>query len=51
MTSISDQVGIFRTRAKITIASTVPRKPPWKDMPPCQSAKISSGFSMKRGKS
>ena len=33
-----------RERAKSTMASTAPRKPPWNDMPPRQIAKISSGW-------
>ncbi len=33
----------IRDRAKSTMASTAPRKPPWNDMPPCQTAKISDG--------
>jgi hypothetical protein len=26
------------------IATSTPRKPPWNDMPPCHTAKISSGW-------
>ena len=32
-----------RERAKSTMASTAPRKPPWNDIPPRQTAKISDG--------
>ena len=43
ITSISDQTGMARRQAKIVMARTVPRNPPWNDMPPCQTAKISVG--------
>ena len=32
-----------RERAKSTMASTAPRKPPWNDIPPRHTAKISDG--------
>jgi hypothetical protein len=32
---------------KPTMPATTPRRPPWNDMPPCQTARISPGFAAK----
>ena len=34
-------------RLKPMTPATTPRKPPWNDMPPCQTARISPGFAAK----
>ncbi len=39
-----------RERANRTTATTQPVKPPWNDMPPFQSWKISSGCAAKCGR-
>jgi hypothetical protein len=35
-------------RAQSAIAISTPMKPPWYDMPPCQTMKISSGLWKKK---
>ena len=43
--SPSDRIEMPRALANSTTATTQPAKPPWNDMPPAQSCKISSGCS------
>ena len=41
--SVTSSQRLSRRRANNHSASSTPRKPPWKLMPPCQTARISSG--------
>ena len=45
ITSNSDHSEKPRERANRIIASVVPRKPPWNDMPPCQTSRICQGLA------
>ena len=48
--SPSERIDKPRCRANSTTASTQPAKPPWNDIPPFHSSKISLGCSMKCGR-
>ena len=41
--SVTSSQRLWRARANSQSATSTPRKPPWKLMPPCQTANISSG--------
>ena len=41
--SVTSSQRFRRDRAKNHSATSTPRKPPWKLMPPCQTERISSG--------
>ncbi len=45
-TTNSDHVRILRLMENSVMARMTPSRPPWNDMPPCQTAKISSGWAM-----
>ena len=50
-TSNSDHVRMPRLMENSVMARMTPSRPPWNDMPPCQTAKMSSGCAVYTGRS